>query len=77
MLVDDTEDGRDVISLILEIGGATVFTASSVAEALDILYSQLEAQIVTSGLNPESLAIETWTECDKTSFRVCARFVPR
>lgn len=47
------------------------------AESLDILYSQLEAQIVTSRLNPENLAIETWTECDETSFRVCARFVPR
>lgn len=47
------------------------------AESLDILYSQLEKQIVTSRLNLENLAIETWTECDETEIRVCARFVPR
>lgn len=47
------------------------------AESLGILYSQLETQIVTQRLNPENLAIETWTECDETSFRVCARFVSK
>lgn len=48
-----------------------------VAEALDTLYSQLEKQIVNSRLNLENLVIETWTECDETELRVCARFVPR
>lgn len=69
--------GRSFDFAVPDVGEAGCGHADLLAESLDILYSQLEAQIVTSRLNPENLAIETWTECDETSFRVCARFVPR
>jgi CheY-like chemotaxis protein len=39
LVVDDTPDSLDVTALVLELNGATVLTASSAAEAFDLLES--------------------------------------